>query len=371
MAEGRSLRAREDKAALDQVAQKRALRQQELMEKKLVEARRRLQSGGKDVEEAVPGDSAVELRAYKSTADYPSDLLPGQVRVDLDKECLLVPIDGHHVPFHVSTIKSVVLPDPDRATFLRINFYTPGQTLGKDVSKNTQQLLAKHGATFVFIKELTFRSLDSRSLVAAHRMYMELRKRVKQREQQAEEERGLVVQAKLLRLKDERIPRLQDVSMRPQLSGRKTMGTLEAHQNGLRFTSNKGEMLDIMYANIQHALFQPCENSVMVLIHFHLKEFVMIGKKKQKDVQFYTEVIEASQNLEGARRSSFDPDELDEEQREREMRKKLNGAFKEFCKRVEKVAKHYDSGLEFDIPYADLGFYGSCHREMVFIQVMS
>ena len=40
----------------------------------------------------------------------------------------------------------------------------------------------------------------------------------------------------------------------------------------------------------------------------------------------------------------------------------------EFCKKVEKVAKHYDFDLTFDVPYSDLGFHGSCSREMVFIQ---
>jgi nucleosome binding factor SPN SPT16 subunit len=97
--------------------------------------------------------------------------------------------------------------------------------------------------------------------------------------------------------------------MRPQLSGRKCIGIIEAHQNGLRFQSSKGEVLDVMYANIKHAIFQPCDKTTMVLVHFHLKDHILIGKKKQKDVQFFTEVIEASLNLEGARRSSYDPDE--------------------------------------------------------------
>ena len=45
--------------------------------------------------------------------------------------------------------------------------------------------------------------------------------------------------------------------MRPHLGGRKTVGMLEAHSNGLRFMSRKGEQLDIIYANIKHAFFQP------------------------------------------------------------------------------------------------------------------
>jgi nucleosome binding factor SPN SPT16 subunit len=38
-----------------------------------------------------------------------------------------------------------------------------------------------------------------------------------------------------------------------------------------------------------------------------------------------------------ARRSAYDPDELDDEQRERQMRKRLNVNFREFCGMVEKV----------------------------------
>jgi nucleosome binding factor SPN SPT16 subunit len=143
---------------------------------------------------------------------------------------------------------------------------------------------------------------------------------------------------------------------------------LAAHQNGLRFTTNKGEIVDVMYSNIKHAFFEPCEKSTLVLVHFHLKDYILIGKKKQKDVQFFTEVIAASLNLDNNRRSAYDPDEFEEEQRERELRNRLNKNFLEFCKKVEKVAKHYEFDLTFDVPYSDMGFYGNCGRETVFIQ---
>jgi nucleosome binding factor SPN SPT16 subunit len=103
----------------------------------------------------------------------------------------------------------------------------------------------------------------------------------------------------------------------------------------------------------------------MVLIHFHLKHEILIGKKKHKDIQFYTDVIDASQNLDGARRSMYDPDELEEEQRERMLRKRLNEAFRDFSKKVEKVAKEHDYDVEFDTPYRDLGFTGTPFKEMV------
>ena len=91
----------------------------------------------------------------------------------------------------------------------------------------------------------------------------------------------------------------------------------------------------------------------------------MIGKKKHSDVQFFTEVVDASQAVDNSRRSHFDPDEMDDEQRERQLRKKLNSAFKEFCKRVMLVAKKNNYEVEFDMPYRDLGFTGNPHKEMV------
>ena len=44
-----------------------------------------------------------------------------------------------------------------------------------------------------------------------------------------------------------------------------------------------------------------------------------MGKKKTADVQFYAEVMDSVQTIEGGRRSMYDPDELEEEQRERDM----------------------------------------------------
>jgi nucleosome binding factor SPN SPT16 subunit len=73
------------------------------------------------------------------------------------------------------------------------------------------------------------------------------------------------------RLKNQKVPRLVDLIMRPHLSGRKTVGMLEAHANGLRFRSKKNEVVDIMYNNIRHAIFHPCKGTINVVIHFHLK----------------------------------------------------------------------------------------------------
>lgn len=312
-------------------------------------------------------DQAEELSAYNRTKDYPDNVQPNQVKVDMVTQCVILPVCGNPVPFHISTIKNVVLPDPDitdTATLLRINFYTAGMAVGKDAPANMAKLVQKYAPYACFIREMTFRSLNGHNLTLAYRQISELRKRARTKEIQEQEEATLVEQDKLVRIKNERVHRLTDLSMRPVFGGRKTQGNLEAHVNGLRFISTRSEIVEVMYANIKYAIFQPCENDIMVLIHFHLKNPIMVGKKKHIDVQFFTEVIESSQTVDG-NRSMYDPDEMDDEQRERHLRKRLNQAFKEFCKKVDMVHKKNGFSFDFDIPYRDLGFTGNPHREMV------
>jgi len=190
------------------------------------------------------------------------------------------------------------LDNSNISRYLRLNFFTPGQTASKDIAPATSKLIEQHGHNSMFIKEMLYRSRESQRLTAAHRMIQELRKRFRQHAAKAAEEADLIPQEKLVKMRDQRIPRMADLTMRPFISGKKTTGTLEAHTNGLRFTSKKHEIVDIMYGNIKHSLFQPCENEVMVLIHFYLKNPVLVGRKKSQNVQFLTEASSAVANRE-------------------------------------------------------------------------
>ena len=40
---------------------------------------------------------------------------------------------------------------------------------------------------------------------------------------------------------------------------------------GFRFTSVRGDKVDILYNNIRTAFFQPCDGEMIILLHFHLK----------------------------------------------------------------------------------------------------
>lgn len=124
-------------------------------------ARENMKNKGKNQEE----EQAEDLETYSGTKAYPPNVLPNQVKVDMVNQCVLLPVCGNPVPFHISTIKNVVLPDPDNATLLRINFYTAGMAVGKDAPANMAKLVQKYAPYASFIREMTFRSLDGHNLV--------------------------------------------------------------------------------------------------------------------------------------------------------------------------------------------------------------
>jgi nucleosome binding factor SPN SPT16 subunit len=367
---GRRLRDRGNNADLQEQINDRERRMNELLKKRAKQRAAQIAKGGGDAEED-DAEATEDLKVYDAPDQYPRETMPHQIKVDMEREVILLPINGQPVPFAIHTIKNVVSPEPDHHShYLRINFFAPGQALGKEASRHMARLVEEYSVRrpLSFIKELTYRSRDPKNLLLAFRQIQELRKRLKMREQKAVEEADLVVQDKLIRMTDMKVPRLADLTMRPVIQG-KTNGALEAHVNGLRFTSMKGEKVDFLYSNIKLFIFQPCEGrDTKVVLHFHLKNPIMVGKRAHKDIQVFTEAMDSTVNLDASRRSHYDPDEILEEQRDRSLRKKLNQTFKEFAAKVTKVAARSQHTLEPDIPYGDLGFYGTPNKEMVFMQ---
>lgn len=152
----------------------RERRQIALMGRRNEERLRELAKSSRSKNGGSEKDLAEELQAYKRTRDYPDNVQPNQVKVDMANQCVILPICGNPVPFHISTIKNIVMPDDDVATLLRINFYTAGMAVGKDAPVNMAKLVAKYAPYASFIRELTFRSLDGHNLtlVSAGRSYV-------------------------------------------------------------------------------------------------------------------------------------------------------------------------------------------------------
>ena len=177
-------------------------------------------------------------------------------------------------------------PQEGEHAYIRLNFNFGG----------AYEPSTRHPAA-IFLKELSFRTADPRHAAKVVQEIKALRSAVQQREKEKAERATLVQQEKLVRGKvrwggvarqaarasllcwrapqarqpqrlsraralchpptgttgllapQGRVYALPDVWIRPAFGGkgRKVTGTLEAHANGFRYTSPKGEELDIMY----------------------------------------------------------------------------------------------------------------------------
>lgn len=213
---------------------------------------------------------------------------------------MILPIFGVPVPFHISMIKNISSSVEGNYTYLRVNFHCPGTVIGKETHQFPQPLAT-------FLKEMTYRSSNqkepgelsapSSNLNTAFRLIKEVQKRFKTREAEEKEKEGVVKQDKLMLSQNRGNPRLKDLFIRPNIASKRVSGTLEAHVNGFRYTSLRGDKVDILYNNIKHAFFQPCDHEMIILIHFHLKNPILIGRKKHKDIQVFTEVGEITTDL--------------------------------------------------------------------------
>jgi len=159
-------------ADVQEGAAERERRQIDLMKRRNEERIRQLAKENKNKSGDEEKDQVDELETYKRTSDYPDNVQPNQVKVDMANQCVILPICGNPVPFHISTIKNIVMPDDDTATLLRINFYTAGMAVGKDAPANMAKLVAKYAPYASFIRELTFRSLDGHNLTLVGRFSM-------------------------------------------------------------------------------------------------------------------------------------------------------------------------------------------------------
>lgn len=343
--------------------------QAELARQKNEETARRLAGGGSAAtDNRGSGKTIGDLIAYKNVNDLPPprDLM---IQIDQKNEAILLPIYGSMVPFHVATVKSVSSQqDSNRNCYIRIIFNVPGTPF----SPHDANSLKFQGS--IYLKEVSFRSKDPRHISEAVQLIKTLRRQVASRESERAERATLVTQEKLQLAGAKFKPiRLSDLWIRPPFGGRgrKLTGSIEAHTNGFRYsTSRPDERVDVMFSNVKHAFFQPAEKEMITLLHFHLHNHIMVGNKKTKDVQFYVEVMDVVQTLGGGKRSNYDPDEIEEEQRERDRKNKINMDFQNFVNRVNDLwgqPQFKSLDLEFDQPLRELGFHGVPHKASAYI----
>lgn len=216
------------------------------------------------------------------------------------------------------------------------------------------------------------------------RNIQDLKKNVVKREAEKKEMEDVVEQENLRELRNKRPQRLMDVYVRPTIDnkGKRIPGELEIHENGLRYHTalRNDSRIDLLFNNVRHVFFQPNDSELVTIIHVHLKNPIMVGKRKTKDVQFYRDVSDAVADETGNRKRKYrygDDDEHEQEAEERRRRAAMNKEFKEFAQKIAdavstdfKLCTNFQSNgeIQVDIPFRNLGFSGVPFRSNVLLQ---
>ena len=350
---------RGDNAKEEEEARRRE-HQKELAQKK--------QREGLDKYEEATGDMNGEnekkfkkFESYKRDGQLPPRAKDLIVCVDLKASTVILPIMGRPVPFHINTIKNVSKSDEGEYTHLRFNFLSPGQGVGRKDDQPFEDPQAH------FVRSLTVRSKDQDRLSEVSAQITELRKAAVRRDQEKKEMEDVVEQEKLVEIRNRRPVRLQDVYLRPALDGKRIPGEVEIHQNGLRYNNPvRQEHVDVVFSNVKHLFFQPCVGEMIVIIHVHLKNPIIIGKRKTRDVQFYREATDMAFDETGNRKRKHrygDEEEFEQEQEERRRRAELDRLFKSFAEKISDQAREWN--VTVDIPFRELSFNGVPNRSNV------
>ncbi|KAK2615761.1 hypothetical protein N8I77_002490 [Diaporthe amygdali] len=306
------------------------------------------------------------FESYKRDNQFPPKVRDMGIVVDQKNSTVILPVMGRPVPFHIQTIKNASKSDEGEWSFLRINFLSPGQGVGR---KDDQPF---EDASAHFVRSLTFRSTDGDRYTEIANQISNMKRDLTKKEQEKKDMEDVVEQDKLVEIRNRRPAVLDNVFLRPAMEGKRVPGKVEIHQNGIRYQSplNPHQRVDILFSNVRHLFFQPCEHELIVIIHIYLKDPIIVGnKKKTRDVQFYREATDIQFDETGNRKRKYrygDEDEFEAEQEERRRRAELDRLFKGFAEKIAEAGRN--ESIEVDMPIRDLGFHGVPFRSNVYIQ---
>ncbi|KAJ7090225.1 FACT complex subunit SPT16 [Mycena belliarum] len=366
---GKVLRNQTRRAAQDEVHQtaaaKLAEHQRELHDQLQTRGLEKFTEEGEG-KEGKEGKGWKKFQSYKGEGGLPGDVEKLRIHVDRKAQTVILPIHGFAVPFHINTIKNASKNDEGEFTYLRINFQTPGQLAGKKEDTPFEDPDA------TFIRSVVFRSPDGHRFDNLCKQITDLKKEANKREQQKKEMADVVDQGNLIELKSRRPAKMPEAFIRPALDGKRLAGEVEIHQNGVRYLSPTGQKVDVLFSNVKHLFFQPCDHELLVIVHLHLKAPIMIGKKKALDVQFVREATDAQFDETGNRKRKHrygDEDEIEQEHHERKRRQMLNKEIEAFANKIAEAASTSNGdALDLDVPFRDLSFEGVPFRTSVRLQ---
>ncbi|GAV54608.1 hypothetical protein ZYGR_0AN00760 [Zygosaccharomyces rouxii] len=310
-----------------------------------------------------------KYESYVRDSQIPSNVRDLRVHVDWRSQTIILPIYGRPVPFHINSYKNGSKNEEGEYTYLRLNFHSPG---AGGISKKTEELPYEESPDNQFVRSITLRSKDGERMSDVFKQITDLKKESTKREQERKVLADVVRQDKLIENKFGRTKRLDQIFVRPSPDPKRVPSTVFIHENGIRYQSplRSDSRIDILFSNIKNIIFQSCKGELIVIIHIHLKNPILMGKKKIQDVQFYREASDMSVDETGTGRrgqTKFrrygDEDELEQEQEERRKRAALDKEFKYFA---DAIAEASNGMLTVENTFRDLGFQGVPNRSAVF-----
>ncbi|KTB00818.1 FACT complex subunit SPT16 [Nakaseomyces glabratus] len=311
-----------------------------------------------------------KYESYVRESQIPNNVRDLRIHVDWRSQTIIVPIYGRPVPFHINSYKNGSKNEEGEYTYLRLNFHSPGSAGG--ISKNVVELPYADSPDNQFMRSITLRSKDGDRMSETFKQITDLKKESTKREQERKALADVVQQDKLIENKTGRTKRLDQIFVRPSPDTKRVPSTVFIHENGIRYQSplRTDSRIDILFSNIKNLIFQSCKGELIVIIHIHLKNPIMMGKKKIQDVQFYREASDVSVDETGTGRRNQnkfrkygDEDELEQEQEERRKRAMLDKEFKYFA---DAIAEASNGLVSVESTFRDLGFQGVPNRSAVF-----
>jgi nucleosome binding factor SPN SPT16 subunit len=191
---------RTTQVANDDLEKKRREHQKELAAKKQREGLARFS-------ESTSGQNGGEIKkfkrfeSYKRDNQFPNKIKNLEVVVDIKNNTVVLPIMGRPVPFHINTIKNASKSDEGEWSFLRINFLSPGQGVGR---KDDQPF---EDASAHFVRSLTFRSSDGERYNEIATQISNMKRDVVKKEQEKKDMEDVVEQDKLVEIRSKPPPK--------------------------------------------------------------------------------------------------------------------------------------------------------------------
>lgn len=193
------LRAERSTVADEGAEQRRREHQKELAQKKQEEGLKRYAEAGSN-QNGAQAKVFKRFESYRRDTQFPSRVRDLKVIVDERNSTVILPIMGRPVPFHINTIKNASKSEEGNTSFLRINFLSPGQGVGKKDDYPFEDITAQ------FVRSLTFKSDDADHMQDVSTRITELRRNALKREQEKKEMEDVVEQDKLSEIRSRSDP---------------------------------------------------------------------------------------------------------------------------------------------------------------------